>query len=245
VRDPIFRDEERFALIRRADQQLEKLAIFVHGFRGNYWTTWGPLGNLLNTEADNRAIYQDWDYAFIGYKTTAVTTYLDIAQLIWTQWRKAAAGDPPYDHAYKTLALIGHSLGTMGIRQALCAHTLQPPGMLTALHGATFFGSPLNGSPWAHIARVFFKIGDALLPGSPQLRMLKAWTEDTHGFAPWPDVRVVTGVDDKVVGYTAGELVGWKGDAVPDLTNTDHSGLVKPNGWNTLVIDYITACLKP
>jgi hypothetical protein len=48
----VLREKERFALIRRTDRQLDRLAIFIHGFRGNYWTTWGGLPHLLNTEAD-------------------------------------------------------------------------------------------------------------------------------------------------------------------------------------------------
>jgi Putative serine esterase (DUF676) len=219
------REAEHFALIWRADKPLEKLAIFVHGFRGNYWTTWGQLGHLLNTEADSKPVYEDWDYLFLGYETSDVVTYLDIAELIWSQWRKAERGDPPYKHAYKKLALIGHSLGTLGIRQALCAHTRQPDNLLTALHGITYFGSPINGSPWAKIARRFWKIGLALQAGSPQLRMLKAWSADIHGYAPWPNVRIVTGLDDKVVGYTAGELIDWTG------TNRRRSRTPTTRGW--------------
>lgn len=244
MRDMVLRDKERFALIRRTDRQLDRLAIFIHGFRGNYWTTWGGLPHLLNTEADNQKVFEDWDYLFLGYDTSDVATYLDLAGFIWTEWRKANRGDPPYDQVYTKLALLGHSLGTLGIRQALCAHSRQPAGMLRALHRVTYFGSPINGSPLAKYD-VFMKIASALQPGNPQLRMLKVWTEDMHEHAPWPEVRVVEGTDDKVVGYGKDELVNWKGDESPaSRTGTDHSGLVKPNGWNTLVIDYVKACLR-
>ena len=92
---------------------------------------------------------------------------------------------------------------------------------------------------------VFMKIASALKPGNPQLRMLKGWTEDIHAHAPWPEVRLVEGSDDKVVGYAASEIMHWQGDELPAaLTGTDHSGLVKPDGWNTLVIDYVKACLR-
>ena len=243
MRDLVHRDKEHFALIRRSDRQLNGLAIFIHGFRGNYWTTWGGLGQMLHTEADTRAVFQDWDYVFLGYNTSEVTTYLDIAHLIWTEWRKAARGDPPYDHSYGKLALLGHSLGTLGIRQALCAHSKQPAKILAALHRVTYFGSPTNGS-WLAKLDVFSNIAPALRSGSPQLRMLKGWTEDMYAHAPWEDVRTVIGIDDKVVGYVNGEIMQWVGDEAPSLTGTDHSGLVKPDGWNTLIIDYIEACLK-
>jgi len=243
MRDLTDRQDEHFAIIARTDRAVEKLAIFVHGFRGNYWSTWGQLPHLLNTEADGRAVYGDWDYLFLGYDTGAIATYLDIAELIWTHWRQAEAGDPPYLHAYKKLALIGHSLGTLGIRQALCAHAKQPPGMLSALHGITLFGSPVNGSPLAKLA-IFWEIRRALKPRSPQLRMLKAWTQDTHGHAPWPKVQIIAGTDDSVVGYEIAEYVNWTGDGLFASSNTNHGGLVKPKGWNTRMCDYLGACLK-
>jgi Putative serine esterase (DUF676) len=244
MRELTHRAKEHFALIWRKDRPTEKLAIFVHGFRGNYLTTWGGLGDLLQKEADSKAVFEDWDYLFLGYETSKVSTYLDIAHFIWTEWRKAAGGDAPYEHSYKTLALFGHSLGTLGIRQALCAHSKQPANMLSALHGVTYFGSPANGSKLARFAPLT-DIAYALKPGNPQLRMLKGWVEDVHVHAPWPPIRVVTGIDDKVVGYQNGELMEWAGDRLPpDLTHTDHSGLVKPDGWNTMIIDHIKNCLK-
>jgi Putative serine esterase (DUF676) len=244
MREMTDRPKEHLALIWRKDRDLVNLAIFVHGFRGNYWTTWGGLGNLLQTEADTQPVFEDWDYLFLGYKTSQMTTYLDIAQFIWTEWRKATRGDAPYERPYKRLALLGHSLGTLGIRQALCAHSKQPANMLSALHRVTYFGSPVNGSRLAKFVPLS-KIGSALKPGSPQLCMLKGWVDDVHAHAPWPLVRIVAGIDDQVVGYQNGELMGWTGDdSPPDLTHTDHTGLVKANGWNTMVIDYIRTCLK-
>lgn len=243
MRDLIHRDKEHFALIHRTDQANARLAIFVHGFRGNYWTTWGGLPALLQNEADGRPVFQDWDYVFLGYQTSDMATYLDIAKFIWTEWRKASRGDPPYRRTYTRLALLGHSLGTLGIRQALCAHSQRPANLLASLHGVTYFGSPMNGSKLAHLAP-FTKIADALKPGNPQLRMLKGWTEDGFAHAPWPKVRVITGTDDKVVGYAPAELMDWVGDEPESQTHADHGDLVKPNGWNTMVVDYIEACLK-
>src|SRR5262245_16065337 len=134
MRDLVHRDKELFALIYRSDIQNDKLAIFVHGFHGNYLTTWGGLSDQLFVGADSRPTFCDWDYVFLGYKTSDVATYLDIAQLIWDQWRKADRGDPPYKHRYNKLALLGHSLGTLGIRQAVCASSYHPSNILRALH---------------------------------------------------------------------------------------------------------------
>jgi hypothetical protein len=44
MRDFLNRNNEQFALIRRDDGTSNtRLAIFVHGFRGNYLTTWGKM----------------------------------------------------------------------------------------------------------------------------------------------------------------------------------------------------------
>jgi hypothetical protein len=243
MRDLTDRQEENFAIITRTDVALEKLAIFVHGFRGNYWTTWGPLPNLLQTEADNQAIFEEWDYLFLGYDTGSIATYLDIAQFIWTHWRDASAGNSPYPRPYTELALIGHSLGTLGIRQALCAHVQQPASMLPALYSVTYFGSPVNGSPLAKFP-LPDKILEALAPLSPQLRMLKGWTSDGSSYKPWPQVQLITGTDDNVVGYAIAEFTSWAGDGPISVTNTDHTGLVKPKGWNTRIIDFLKTALK-
>lgn len=239
------RPAEDFAYIQRTDKPLTNLAIFVHGFRGNYLTTWGGLPDLLNWEADKKPVFEDWDYVFLGYDTGTVKTYLDIANLIWTHWKQASKGHSPYANSYTKLALFGHSLGTLGLRQALCATTRQPANMLKTLYSVTFFGSPINGSPLAHGAALFYDIGDALKPGNPQLRMLKAWTESTREAKIWPQVQLVLGTDDKVVGYVNGELMSWDGDdKIIAYTKFDHSELVKPAGWKSGVVDYVKSGLQ-
>jgi hypothetical protein len=245
MRRQIDRPKECFAFFKRTDKKLNKLAMFIHGFRGNYLTTWGELPELLHWEADKKQVFEDWDYVFLGYDTSAVKTYLDIANLVWTHWNLASKGSSPYDEQYQRLALFGHSLGTLGLRQALCATSKQPKLMLQALHSVTFFGTPINGSPWADAAEIVYDIGAALVPSSPQLRMLKAWTETARASTTWPDVTVVLGTDDKVVGYTNGELVSWEGDdKIISYTHFDHSELVKPSGWSSGVIDYVRSGLK-
>src|SRR6185369_2940711 len=205
MRKIVHRPAELFFLIQRTDKPLSNLALFIHGFRGNYLTTWGDLADQLRYEADKKKVFEDWDYVFIGYDTKKVSTYLDIAQFVWAEWKKAGAGLPPYRQQYAKLALFGHSLGTLGLRQALCATAKQPANMLKSVKSVTFFGSPINGSPLAGIGSLVYDIADALKPNSSQLRMLKAWTESAH-MQPqtWPDVRVVLGIDDKVVGYLSG-----------------------------------------
>jgi hypothetical protein len=246
MREYLNRSREQWALIRKVDETPNSsLAIFVHGFRGNYLGTWGNIPSLLEQHADRDPVFSSWDFLFVGYSTSAINSYLDIASLICTNWRQASAGDPPHRGPYSRLALFGHSLGTLGIRQALCATATHTGGLLDRIHSVTLFGTPLNGSKLASFGSLMYSIADGLKPQNPQLRMLKVWSEGSFAHRPWPQVRVVLGQGDWVVGQEFAELARWPGDAVPDQKPLDHSDLVKPDTWtNCGVIDYLKAGLK-
>jgi hypothetical protein len=118
---------EKWSFIKRDDRNNKKLAIFVHGFRGDHLATWLDLPNFLFRHAGSDRQLQNWDYLFLGYETYSIGNYVAIARLISSQWERASKGLPPYGPtAYEKLALIGHSLGTLGIRQLLCASSLHP-----------------------------------------------------------------------------------------------------------------------
>jgi len=224
------------------------LAIFVHGFLGDHVTTWGRLPEMLREHALSEPHLAKWDYLFLGYSTRQIVSYLDIARLIATQWTKAATGKVPFAGEYKRFALLGHSLGTLGIRQLLCAVVMQPQQMLTALHSVTLFGTPLNGSPLANYGAKLIggPIAEALKPGNPQLRMLRSWNETVHPFLKWQGVRVILGTDDRVVGNKYADLVDFAGDSKPSfLLNFDHRDLVKPTEWaNSTIRDEIIGALQ-
>lgn len=234
------RQSEHWALLSNSARQNPNLAVFVHGFRGNYLDTWGVLPDLLRSFADTDPRFRDWDFLFLGYDTKNIETYLDIAVLISTQMRLATQGDRPFAHAYRRFALFGHSLGTLGIRQLLCATCLYPASVFQAISSVVLFGSPINGSPWAKIA-LFYKVKGALEPESPQLRMLRKWMSTCYAATPWPEVKLVLGHDDKVVGSTASFFIDWPNDeANPQYSNFDHGELVKPKSWDqSLVVDIV------
>jgi pimeloyl-ACP methyl ester carboxylesterase len=245
MREFLNRHNEQLALVRRGDRANTRLAIFVHGFRGNYLTTWGKIPELLEANADNDPDLAPWDFLFLGYSTRAVATYLDIASLICTAWRRASSGDAPHRGKYERLALFGHSLGTLGIRQVLCASSTHGCPLLESLHTVTLFGTPLNGSPLSTLGSVLYSIAGALEPENPQLRMLKVWSEGAFLDRPWPKVRVVLGQGDWVVGQQFAELVRWPGDHTPDQTVLDHADLVKPAAWTDCsVMDYVRSGLR-
>jgi len=247
MREFVDRQRERFGLIRRHQgASNRKLAIFIHGFIGNYLSTWGSLPTLLVNSADDDIDLAQWDYLFLGYSTRRVDTYLDIADLIATAWRRAVGGEPPHRHAYSSVALFGHSLGTLGIRQVLCDTANHRNGILSTLHSVTLFGTPLNGSRLAFFGAPFFTIANALKPMNPQLRMLKAWSDDSFARSAWIPVRVVLGQGDWVVGYKFAHAIEWPGDICPaDQITTNHSELSKPENFKgCAVLDYIRSGLR-
>jgi hypothetical protein len=240
------RSKERWAFLPHATQANTSLAIFVHGFIGTHLATWGKLPWLLVNHADDHAPFAEWDYVFLGYDTAAPKTFLDIARLISTKWDDAATGALPSGRRYVRLALFGHSLGTLGIRQLLCAWSIQPQGMLEALHSVTLLGTPLNGSGWASLAKARYDIASALEPGSAQLLMLRAWLKGAELKKALPKAQVILGLDDKVVGHKYKDLIDWPGDREPvTLTNLDHRDLVKPDSWTeSSVVDYVRRALQ-
>ena len=203
------RQDERWALLRQPPRQGRRsLAIFVHGFLGDYLTTWGHLPEMLRENAEEDDVLKSWDFLFLGYPTRQVNSYLDIARCIKTQWDKARLGSPPYGAVYDRLALFGHSLGTLGIRQLLCAGEMQPPGMLKALHNIILFGTPLNGSNLACYGASVIggPIAESLKPANPQLRMLISWNKTIQSRYKWPKVKIILGSDDQIVGNKYADL---------------------------------------
>jgi pimeloyl-ACP methyl ester carboxylesterase len=222
--------KEKWAYIPAADSRNRKLAVFVHGYGGNYLDTWGNLPQLLTEHADIKEPFTSWDYMFCGYSTVDVHTYLDISVLIATQLRRALGGVEPYVAKYDTFALVGHSLGTLGIRQFLCDWKSHPAGILRRLKSVTLFASPIAGSFLAHFG--IGAIADSLKPAGPQLQMLRRWTSCAHSREPWPEVKTVVGVGDRVVGQTASFFVDWTNDnQVPDYIAVGHIEMVKVNDW--------------
>ena len=126
-----------------------KLGNVCPRFSRQYLRTWGALSEFLNSARMPTRFWRGWDYVFIGYDTGDVKTYLDISALICGAWRRAAAGDPPTIRNMIAWPFSVTRLGTLGIRQALCANSIHGANMLRKVHSVTLFGSPLNGSPLA------------------------------------------------------------------------------------------------
>jgi pimeloyl-ACP methyl ester carboxylesterase len=220
------------------------LAIFVHGFFGGYLSTWGALPDLLFQNADASQPFSDWDYLFLGYKTPSIETYLDIAGLLSTQISRAIAAEAPYIGTYSQFSLLGHSLGTLGIRQFLCAWSLREPALADKVRSVTLFGTPSSGSPWAPVVSPALKAARGLTESSAELRMLREWTSGARKAAKWPAPRIVLGLADRVVSSKADLRFAGDNPQI-ESSNFGHFALVKPNSWGESgVIDLISATLQ-
>jgi hypothetical protein len=246
------RQKALWAHVRRTDMANEKLVIFIHGFRGTYLSTWGRLADYLNQHADYHPVLREWDYLFLGYETYSIKNFLEIGKIVGTQWKLASTRRPPFDrNNYSQLALFGHSLGTLGLRQLLCAMSEHPDGMLDALKATVLFGSPLNGSSLTGLASLAplldaaqgkfaallpdsYAIARALEPNSGELKMLHTWNATMRRFGKgnFGPCKVILGTDDHVVGM--GGLATWDGDE-EETTGMTHSSMIETvnDGVNT------------
>ena len=75
--------------------------------------------------------------------------------------------------------------------------------------------------------------------------MLITWTKSAFAHRRWPPIKVILGLDDKVVGSIA-EFVDWDGDAKPyRLTNFDHADMKAPDAWTqSTIIDEVRQALR-
>jgi len=247
ARTLIDRPDEKWALIKAEDRQNTRLAIFVHGFTGSYLGTWGALPDFLIQNSANITEFEGWDFLFVGYDTATIDNFLGIAQIIFSKWTLATQSpkiDPFKSNDYDTLSLIGHSLGTLGIRQTLCALSMQPKGFDKAVKSAVLLGAPQNGSPLAnfglgaHVAELVknknllalnpfaLRIAGALKPQSPELIMLKAWYESIqgHGCFGQPALHLHLGIGDYVVGWQHSK---WGSEPNAIVHNASHNSLLK------------------
>ncbi len=265
MRELLDRSRNQWGFIRRSDERNVRLAIFVHGFRGSYFGTWGNLPTCLREQSDRDARLTTWDYLFLGYDCATIGNLVRIAELIASQCKMAANGDAPFDTPYEQFALFGHSLGTLGIRQLLCATSLLPDGLHDKLRGVALFGSPLNGSSLAPGGKLLglldilkgpvaainaispsgFQIKDSLRTDGAQMQMLRVWNNSMRRQINLPVARTYQGLGDWVVGPG---LVGdnWEGDD-KILCNLDHKALSKiddPTEWrNSFLRDAILKAL--
>ena len=234
---------EQIYYIYEQSKKNEKLVIFIHGYNGNYISTWGNLQIMLLKRQLGKTIpFDDWDYIFLGYNTSSIESYIDIACILNDKYEEAINGNSIFERKYNKIVLCGHSLGTLGIRQLLCAECLHKVKIANTLKSILLFGSPIEGSILAKFS--FKKIAKALNIMNPQLLMLKQWCESIYNYTPWPKIKIYFGLRDWVVKHNSTFMINWKGDEKAVYPNLDHRKLVKPSAGNNFIIDKLSDELK-
>lgn len=114
------------------------LAVFVHGFTGNYLSTWGELPNLLQN--DPRLLH--YDFLFWGYSSSLFfpkeNYFIDNVKQFFTQIlsrhktnqrveiiSQGLQIELKYLTGYDNISLIGHSLGGLIIRSYIIQNLIE------------------------------------------------------------------------------------------------------------------------
>ncbi len=138
------------------------LAVFVHGFTGNYLSTWGKLPDLLLN--DPRLLH--YDFLFWGYSSSLFfpkeNFFIDNIKQFFTQilsrhktnqrveiTAQGLQTELKYLSEYKNITLIGHSLGGLIIRsyiiQNLKENTKESTDRINRINNIILFGTPNEG----------------------------------------------------------------------------------------------------
>jgi hypothetical protein len=131
---------ERHLIEQRPDNT--SIAIFVHGFTGDYLQTWGKLPELLQTDPS----LDQYDFLFWGYPSSLFRKNEDLGttgKLLKTEIDHLPK---PYDKPYDKIVLIGHSMGGLVIRSYIVQALIDGKGNdLKTIANVMLFGVPNEG----------------------------------------------------------------------------------------------------
>jgi pimeloyl-ACP methyl ester carboxylesterase len=253
---------------RHRERENRRAVLFVHGFLGDWRTTWRANGADASFQeliaCDER--FADFDVFSFSYKTG----YLSGAAIedVAVQLHNAISSSL----SRYQLVLVAHSMGGLICMRYILhrlEHNEKPP-----VAGMLMYGTPTTGTELVKVAKIVSRgigagmpwLGQVLslfLKGNPQLGQLASastflqqlhdgWVArianggdpDHNAARAWIPVRVVTGVDDWVVPKHSAKSVYGEIDWHP--LNYDHIALVKPTSVNdiryTLAADFLRKC---
>ena len=140
--DPIAKKEKEL-FINNPKNKDENIVIFLHGFRGNYISTWGDLATLLEKDKNTK----ECDFLFLGYPSGFFKNLKieSIANFLETRIKVL-------NKSYKNIILIGHSMGGLVIRSYILETLLKGKGNnLEKIKQIILLGTPncgLENSLW-------------------------------------------------------------------------------------------------
>ncbi len=169
--------EQAELVAHRARDDAEAAVVLVHGFSWYPAKTWGALPDLLT---DDRAL-DGWDVVSIGYNTGIAPDVRgvwaadpDIAAL--ATFLRSRLSVPPLDR-YRSLALVGHSMGGLVIQRAL----VDDPDLAARTSHVLCFGTPSGGLAKASWARFLKSQIRDMGRGSPFLDDVRSRWDEQYG----------------------------------------------------------------
>lgn len=177
----------------------DKAIIFVHGLGGSH-KTWGRFGELLKSDPS-----VDWDSFHFTYPSAKLGLRLLPTQSHYQPIEVLAQAlksqiDNRLEH-YEEIALVGHSLGGLVIRQYLLNEKIA--GRPTKVNKIILYATPSSGASLAEIGRLLSFFGEnghtrQLCKRSDFLNILsRNWA--SSGIESDLDITIIVGGDDRIV----------------------------------------------
>lgn len=202
---------------------MQKAVLFIHGLGGGK-DTWGNFESFV--KLDNEIEYEPFFYV---YPTKAVR--IPLLQKKYGKIQSLSKGLKTYiDHRldeYGEIALVGHSLGGLVIRQYLLDEKISSSP--SKIKKVIFYAVPQEGSFWAKISSFFsfnHKQVEQLTNKSEFLDTLNdQW--GSSGIANDFEFKIVLALEDGAVSPESAKS-NFRSLNIEHIPNTDHRSVVKP-----------------
>lgn len=203
------------------NEKKDSAVVFLHGFTGSGDDTWDRFPGLLGTAIGN------WDIFTVGYATTMLPDIVGIwsadpdlpilSTMLCTQLQV-----PPFQN-YRSLALIGHSMGGLIVQRAL----VQDPQLAQRVKHVLLYGTPSGGlykAKWIHFWKRQLK---NMAAGSSFIMELRTKWKSLYGVQSPFKLLVIAGASDQFV-PPASSLEPFDAQ-LQRVVMGDHLSIVKPN----------------
>lgn len=203
------------------NEKKDSAVVFLHGFTGSRDDTWDRFPGLLGTAIGN------WDIFTVGYATTMLPDIVGIwsadpdlpilSTMLCTQLQV-----PPFQN-YRSLALIGHSMGGLIVQRAL----VQDPQLAQRVKHVLLYGTPSGGlykAKWIHFWKRQLK---NMAAGSSFIMELRTKWKSLYGVQSPFKLLVIAGASDQFV-PPASSLEPFDAQ-LQRVVMGDHLSIVKPN----------------
>ena len=238
------------ALFKSRNKSNKNLVVFIHGFTGNYLSTWGALPDLLTS--DPRLLH--YDFLFWGYSSNYIFPkedfIIDNIRQLFTQFlskhktnqqvevlAQGLQTELKYLDEYDNITLVGHSLGGLVIRSYIIQNLKESKKenleRINKIDQIILFGTPNEGLSVANN-----KLLGAL---NNQVYDIGSYNEFINTLREeWVELvfknkdlkfssLMVAGEDDYFVPYE--QVTKYFRDS-RELTKGDHLNMVKPDSLN-------------